>query len=156
VAGFEVTNDNNRSEEALGNSVCLINAHQERLFVGNGAFRPFMGYLFLLEDNPESREPVASTESHFNVDPVFSGSSYSKRYQILLTRLVQTKHYDAAALLTSRKDSNSFNCPNETVDWFLFLTSIAKHVAKWKTYRSSRPRGEFKQALFEDEGEYLP
>ena len=42
--------------------------------------RPFVGWLMLVEDAPESRSPVRDTSPHFPVFPDFQGASYLERY----------------------------------------------------------------------------
>src|SRR5665213_2620961 len=67
-------NFNNRTEEALGTAIDLWTAVRE------GAFgevpRPFVGWLMLVEDAPESRSPVRDTSPHFALFPEFKGASY--------------------------------------------------------------------------------
>lgn len=51
-------NFNNRVSEALGNAEDLWTAYREGRF---GDIRPWIGYLFLLEDAPKSSNPVRVT-----------------------------------------------------------------------------------------------
>jgi hypothetical protein len=96
-------NFNNRTEESLGNATDLWTAYRE------GAFRPsrkpWLGYVMLLEEAPDSLRPISVRESHFNVFEEFHDSSYAKRYEILLTKLLRERLYDGACLLLSRKDA---------------------------------------------------
>ena len=55
----------------------------------------------LLEDAPGSVTPVRARESHFKVFPEFREASYAKRYEILLTKLIRERLYDAACFLMS-------------------------------------------------------
>jgi hypothetical protein len=66
--------------------------------------RPWIGYMFLLEDAPKSRRPVKSRETLFPIDEVFRGASYKKRYELLCRRLVRERLYDAACFVTSSRD----------------------------------------------------
>jgi len=88
-------NYNNRAEEALGNATDLWAAYQEGAF--KPSERPWLGYLMLLEDAPKSTRPVRPKEPHFKVFPEFKGASYAKRYEVLLTKLVRSRLYDAGA-----------------------------------------------------------
>ena len=63
-------NFNNRTEEAMGSALDLWTAYRESAF--NTTVRPWLGYLFMLEDCPRSRTPVRIKEPHF---PVFPSSS---------------------------------------------------------------------------------
>jgi len=85
-------NFNNRTEEAMGSALDLWTALRERAF--GSAVRPWIGYMFLLEDCPRSTAPVGVKEPHFKVFPEFKNSSYAKRYELFCRRLVLEKHYD--------------------------------------------------------------
>lgn len=93
-------NFNNRTEEAIGTATDLWTAFREEAF-GRGHPRPWLGWVMLLEECPGSTAPVAVAQPHFNVSSEFVGSSYARRYEILLRRLVLEKLYDSAAFLTS-------------------------------------------------------
>ncbi|MDE3063136.1 MAG: restriction endonuclease, partial [Acidobacteriota bacterium] len=67
--------------------------------------RPWLGYVMVLEDRAGSLNPVAVKEPHFPVLPEFRESSYAKRYEILMTKLVRERLYDSAALLLSSQGS---------------------------------------------------
>lgn len=64
-------NFNNPVEEAIGSAVDIWTAYREGAF--GGPIRPWLGYLFLLEDCPKSRSPVKVEEPHFKVFPEFIG-----------------------------------------------------------------------------------
>ncbi len=91
-------NYNNRNEEAIGNAVDIWTAYREGRF---GEVRPWLGYLLLLEEAPRSVSPVNVREPYFEVDPVFNGASYKKRYEILCRRLVRERLYDATCFVTA-------------------------------------------------------
>jgi len=112
VAGLEAksqvgpsfgNNFNNRTEEAMGSALDLWTAFRERAF-GTGV-RPWLGYMFLLEDCPRSRSPVWVEEPHFPVFPDFRDASYAKRYELFCRRLVLERHYDSAAFLLSESQA---------------------------------------------------
>lgn len=71
-------NANNRVEEAIGNAVDALAAHREGAF--GSAPRPFLGYLFLLQDTPAVHRHTRTPEPYFRVltdlslDPPFGGS----------------------------------------------------------------------------------
>ncbi|MFI5380198.1 MAG: PaeR7I family type II restriction endonuclease [Tepidisphaerales bacterium] len=92
-------NFNNRTEEAIGSATDLWTAYREGAF--RLSARPWLGYLMLLEETERSTTPVRCQQSHFPVFPEFHDASYSRRYEILLTRLVRERLYDAACLLLS-------------------------------------------------------
>ena len=92
-------NYNNRTEEAIGSATDLWAAYRE------GSFRlsakPWLGYLMLLQDAPGSKRPVKPREPHYPVFPEFEKASYAERYEVLLTKLVRERLYDAACFLMS-------------------------------------------------------
>jgi len=98
-------NFNNRTEEAIGSALDLWTAYREGAF--NKTVRPWLGYVFLLEDCPKSRCSVRVYQPHFKVFPEFINASYAKRYELLCRKLVRERHYDASAFLISQRDSGS-------------------------------------------------
>ncbi len=123
-------NFNNRTEEAIGTAHDLWTAYRE------GAFgkqpRPFVGWLMMVEDAPESRRPVSDRSPHFPVFKEFQGASYLKRYDILCQRLIQEQLYGAASVLVSPRTaaaSGEFGEMSELTGLKTFITSLAGHVA---------------------------
>src|SRR3984885_6284445 len=92
-------NYNNRTEEAIGSAADIWAAYREGAFKPSA--RPWLGYLMLLEEAPDSIRPVRAQEPHFKVFPEFKDASYAKRYEILLTKLVRERLYDSACFLLS-------------------------------------------------------
>ena len=66
-----------------------------------GTVRPWLGYLFLLEEAPGSTGPVRVKQPFFEVDPAFLDASYKQRYELLCRRLVLERPYDAACFVTA-------------------------------------------------------
>jgi hypothetical protein len=94
-------NFNNRAEEAVGSATDIWTAYREGRF---GDVRPWLGYLFLLENAPEASRPVGAREPFFEIDEAFKGASYKERYEIFCRRLVRERLYDAACFVTSSED----------------------------------------------------
>lgn len=122
-------NFNNRCEEAIGSANDLWTAFRE------GAFhvdqRPWLGYLFLLEESPRSTSPVAVREPHFSVFKEFRDASYVKRYELLLTRLIRERLYDSACFLTSdasRGRKGAFREPSKGLTFRKFVSSLKGHA----------------------------
>src|SRR5256714_2024682 len=69
-------NYNNRTEEAIGSAVDIWAAYREGAFKPSA--RPWLGYLMLLENAPESMRPIGAKEPHFKVFPEFNRASYGK------------------------------------------------------------------------------
>ena len=80
-------NFNNRTEEAIGSALDLWTAYREGAY--NKTVKPWLGYVFLLQDCPESRKPVRVQEPHFKVFPEFVDASYAKRYELFCRKLVR-------------------------------------------------------------------
>jgi Restriction endonuclease XhoI len=121
-------NYNNRTEEAIGSAADLWAAYREGAFKPSA--RPWLGYLMLLEEAPGSVSPVRAREPHFKVFPEFKEASYAKRYEILLTKLVRERLYDAACFLISSAEEGSRGRYREPATELGFENFIASLVAK--------------------------
>ncbi len=125
-------NFNNRTEEAMGSALDLWTAFREGAF--NKTLRPWLGYIFLLEDCDGSRRPVKVKEPHFKVFPEFVGASYGKRYELFCRKLVRERHYNAAAFLTSDQKTGlkgRFTEPAEDLTFLQFAKSLVAHVSAY-------------------------
>lgn len=123
-------NFNNRTEEAVGTAHDIWTAYREGAFGDQP--RPFVGWMMLVEDAPESRAPVHDRSPHFPVFPEFESASYIKRYDILCQRLVKEQLYTAAALMTSPRaaaSSGEYGEHSTITSFKVFVTSLAGHVA---------------------------
>ena len=106
-------NFNNRTEEAMGSALDLWTAFREGAF--NKTVRPWLGYIFLLEDCDGSRRPVKVKEPHFKVFQEFVSASYANATSCFAGNLFancittpppfshRNKSLDLTALLTSRQ-----------------------------------------------------
>ena len=122
-------NFNNRTEEAMGTALDLWTAYREKAF--GLAVRPWIGYMFLLEDCPRSTTPVSVKEPHFKVFPEFRDSSYARRYELFCQRLVLERHYDCAAFLMSNPKNGlkgAYTEPNANLAFAAFARSLVVHV----------------------------
>lgn len=158
IAAFELksqvgpsfgNNFNNRSEESIGSAVDFWTAHRESGFRSSGDGQlleladgtpPFLGYLMLLEQCPASISPVRADESHFKIFSEFVGSSYAKRYQLLIERLVAEKWYSSASLMLSDREAGgnmgAFSSPTETLSpRSLFAHFAGSLLAAVETYK---------------------
>lgn len=128
-------NFNNRTEEAIGSATDIWVAYREGRF-GKSLFKPWLGYLFLLEDCIDSSSPVAVREPHFNVDAVFKGASYKKRYEIFCQRLVLERIYESSCFLTAQFSNPNLNVsePNPDLSFDHFLSSLKGHMQILKSH----------------------
>jgi len=124
-------NCNNRAEEVLGSAVDLWTAYREGAFQTSP--RPWLGYVFVLEDCPRSQSPVAVRESHFRVLPEFREASYAKRYELLCRKLVLERQYDAACFITAdrtRADlDRNYDEPANDLSVSQFISQLLAHVS---------------------------
>src|SRR3984885_3059871 len=118
-------NYNNRTEEAIGSAADIWAAYREGAFKPSA--RPWLGYLMLLEEAPDSIRPVRAQEPHFKVFPEFKEASYAKRYEILLTKLVRERFYDSACFLLSDAKNGlkgRYREPAAELNFEKFMTSL--------------------------------
>jgi len=123
-------NFNNRTEEAMGSALDLWTAFREKAF--GSKVRPWIGYMFLLEDCARSNSPVGVKEPHFKVFPEFRNSSYAKRYELFCRRLVLERHYDAASFMMSNAEKGAngdYSEPASDLAFQMFANSLVGHVA---------------------------
>lgn len=123
-------NFNNRTEEALGTSHDFWTAYRKGAF--GAAPSPFVGWLMLMEDAPESRRAVNDKSPHFAVFPEFNKASYLDRYNILCRKLVQEQLYTTATIIASPRTAANTGDYSELSDLTslkTFITSFAGHIA---------------------------
>ncbi len=128
-------NYNNRTEEALGSATDLWAAYREGAF--RPSARPWLGYLMLLEEAPGSTSAVSAREPHYKVFEEFKAASYARRYEILLTKLVRERLYDATCFLMSNSSEGligKYTEPAPELSFANFISSmLAKAIAVKKT-----------------------
>jgi hypothetical protein len=119
-------NVQSRTEEAIGNSVDIWRAFKEKLI---GPFPPWVGYFFLLGDNPGSTRPVRLPVSEFEPDRIFTNTSYADRYRILCERMVLERNYNSAALILSPPgERGKYSEPAKELGVAPFLKSLFGHL----------------------------
>lgn len=123
-------NFNNRTEEAIGTAHDLWTAYREEAFGKQP--RPFVGWLMMVEDAPESRASVRDASPHFPVLEEFKGASYLKRYDLLCQKLVREQLYTTATLITSPRSAaatGEFSTMSAMTGLKTFVTALAGHIA---------------------------
>ncbi len=140
VAGFELKslaggndrqswgrNFNNRIEEAVGSATDLWHAFE----VGSlGPTRPWLGYLYVIEDSPESRQPRPARQPNLPVEPVFTNASYCERAGLMCERLLASGLYDAVCFVASSQDpAVAPREPIPSLSWDAFVEAIQVRVA---------------------------
>lgn len=122
-------NFNNRTEEAMGSAIDLWTAYREGAF--NKTVKPWLGYLFLLEDCKESQKPVRVKEPHFEVFPEFKNASYAKRYELFCRKLMRERHYNCSSfMMSNRKDGlkGIYSEPSEDLTFEMFIRSLVAQL----------------------------
>jgi hypothetical protein len=128
-------NFNNRVEEALGNATDLWTAYREGAF--EPSQQPWLGYVMLLEDAPNSISPVRVSEPHFRVFDIFRSASYAKRYELFCQRLVRERLYDAACFMMSDRVGGlrgKYKEPVEELNFRNFAVSLMGRASAFAHY----------------------
>lgn len=129
-------NFNNRAEEAIGTAADIDIAFKKGMY---GTHAPWLGWVMLLEDHPKSRKPVKVVSSHFDADPEFHDSSYARRYELMLRRLMLERQYTRSALLLSTRiegKKGHFVEPAKDLCIHDFFASLAGHIGTIMASRS--------------------
>jgi hypothetical protein len=130
-------NFNNRVEEALGNATDFWTAYKKGVF--DPSQRPWLGYLFMLEESPESLRPKRRIAlSPYAVDETFQEQSYAKTYEEVCRRLVRELLYDAACFFTSSSkggQEGQFSQPSEELSIEKFAISLSARAGAFAKAR---------------------
>jgi len=118
-------NLNNRTEEALGNAYDLAQAVKNDLC---GKTAPWLGWVFVMNDEPKSRKAVKVNDPHFCIDPIFKDSSYQERARILCRRLELERVYSKAWFVAGNKDGVTE--PDNEMSWAKFKAAIQGKVGE--------------------------
>ncbi len=123
-------NCNNRAEEVIGLARDFWVSYREKVF--GLVPKPWLGYLFLLEESDDSNHPVELIPSPLAPLGKFDGASYRDRYRILCETLVLERDFSATALLSSPRPGNakaaSFSEPLPELSAFAFCRSFFAHL----------------------------
>ncbi|MCR9217056.1 MAG: PaeR7I family type II restriction endonuclease [bacterium] len=122
-------NYNNRCEEAIGTGYDMKVAYREKMF--HDSPPPWVGFWMLLQDCDASTKAKGAPKlSHFDVDPMFDGASYAKRYEVTLERLVHDRLYQNACLILSDIEGKQVNWrePNASMSVRSFVGGLIGHL----------------------------
>lgn len=126
-------NFNNRVEEAIGNASDFWAAYTKGIY--SPSARPWLGYLFMLEEEPTSIAPTRPLDlAPFSVDQAFQGLSYAAKYEEVCRRLVRERLYDAACFVTSNSRdgrNGSYSEPAKEIGIKNFARSLRAHAASF-------------------------
>lgn len=123
-------NFNNRTEEAIGSATDLWASYREEAFKPSP--RPWLGYFMLLDDCDASASPVRVSEPHFKVFPEFVDSSYRRRYELFIQKLVRDRLYDAGCFLLAPSAfaaKGQYSEPNLELAFSPFVRSVQARIA---------------------------
>lgn len=123
-------NFNSRIEQAVGN------AHDFWSAYNNGAFgdqpRPFIGWMIVVEDAPESYASIREKSPHFPIGDEFRTMSYLRRYDMFCQKLMKEQLYSAATVISSPKEAIStgeYSSVTPMTSLNAFVSSFAAHIA---------------------------
>lgn len=122
-------NFNNRTEEAMGSALDLWTAYKNGAY--NKTVKPWLGYVFLLEDCKKSQAPVTVQEPHFQVFPEFKGASYARRYELFCRKIMREQLYNVAAYLLSNRENGGkgqYSEPAEDLTFGIFARSLVSQI----------------------------
>ncbi|MGW5851400.1 PaeR7I family type II restriction endonuclease [Streptomyces sp. NPDC055254] len=98
-------NANNRNEEAVGSATDLRQVYSEGILGKGDSWFPWLGYIFLLEDDEHkaaTRDATHKLEAAFPLDSIYGERpSYARRYHVLCERLLETGLYDGVSFMIS-------------------------------------------------------
>jgi len=130
-------NFNNRVEEALGNATDFWTAYKKGVF--NPSQRPWLVYLFMLQEHEQSVRPTKRTTLRpFGMDETFQELSYAQRYEKVCERLVRELLYDAACFFTSNQHEGlkgRYSEPSEELAIRKFAISLHARAAAFTKIR---------------------
>lgn len=129
-------NFNNRNEEAIGSAVDLRRAYDHGLL---GRFRPWLGYVLLLEEASGSTRKGKLRSGTFPIDPAFADTSYLDRYVILCKRLRSAGLYDGTCLVTSSREADApIGQPDPEIGFAAFVSAIMARIEEFGVLQPRR------------------
>jgi hypothetical protein len=99
--------------------------------------RPWLGYVFLLEETVKSASKVSLPSTLYPVESIFKGTSYKDRYGIFCDRLVKERMYDATWFFTATS-KGLVDEPHVGLSFTNFAAAIAGRCAYIRTLSASR------------------
>lgn len=120
-------NMNNRTEEAVGSGFDLRTASKYNLY---GDSVPWMGYVFVIRDDPKIHNPTHFYEPHFPVDKAYEGTGYLGRSIATCKRLMIERVYDRVFYGMYDPVSKTVSEPSEDMSWAKFETALRGKVAE--------------------------
>lgn len=122
----------------MGSALDIWTAFEKGVFGNSSA--PWLGYLMLLEDCPQSQCSVSVQEPHFKVFEEFRTASYAKRYELFCRKLVLERYYTASCFLLSAKTSyvnREFEYPSGDLTFNRFVASLLGQINAFVANRYS-------------------
>jgi len=125
-------NANNRTEEAIANSVEL----QYAVKMGHVPVKPWLAYIFVIRDEAKSRKNSSRQSSAaYPTDTTFANTSYVDRMATVVQRLVTTGFYDAGWFVATTKpdpamQEATWSSPLKDVSWESFSTALRELVTR--------------------------
>jgi hypothetical protein len=93
-----------------------------------GDEKPWLGYLFVMEDLPSSRMPKRPMRGILRADEIWHNLSHQERFGITAQRLQSEKLYDAVCYLVSSRSAPGPEEPCPATDWNHFSAAIQARI----------------------------
>ena len=120
-------NFNNRTEEALGSATDVSAAVKYNMY--NSVQPPAFGYVMIVRSDDTSRRVINRIpEPHFRVDPIFYGNSYLDRFEIMCTRMLNERLYDAVWLVFVDVENRTIEEPVRELSYRNFIHRLKSNV----------------------------
>lgn len=120
-------NMNNRTEEAVGSGYDLRTASKYDLL---GCSVPWVGYVFVIRDDPAIHTVTRFYEPHFSVDSVYEDTGYLERSIATCRRLMVERVYDRVFYAMYIPESGTIQEPAQDMSWAKFEAAIRGKVAE--------------------------
>lgn len=102
---------------------------------------PWMGWAMIF-DPTTAGNPVRRGALNFPLDPAFNDATYTKRYQVLVNRLMQERVYNFASVILTKPNDGPrgvYQDLDPNASFKQFLASLAGHVAGHLAGTKPRP-----------------
>lgn len=142
MTGSYGNNQNNRFEEGLGNATDVNAAITSNVI----SSRPWLGYVFLIGEDEESRSTPTLQPTFYAPDDAFTGATYIDRAAAFIERIVETGLYDAGWYVATQPPPPDtpavWNEPSPMLSWAVFYKSLSQHVQNHWPPHSREPSPE--------------
>ena len=123
-------NQNNRIEEAIGQTVDFWTASREGWI---SELRPWFGYVMVVEENDDSTRPVRPRRGILPRDREFLDASYVARYGIAFDRMYREGLVDAAVCASAAQGEAIVAYPTAALGFQHFAVEVHNRIRSYKS-----------------------